>query len=63
MQQPPAVYVLSVEDYRRIEMMLARLTSAMDTLFDRRLIEPMTCPDDTGDFDSIAEKVQRDYLF
>lgn len=63
MQKPPSVYVLSEEDYRRIEYMLAGLTRAIDTLFDRRLVEPMTCPDDTGDFDDVADKVHKDYLF
>ena len=43
--------------------MLAGLTRAMDTLFDRRLVEPQTCPDDTGDFDDVADKVHKDYLF
>ena len=63
MQQPPVVYVLSSEDYHRIELMMAALTRAMETLFDRRLIEPMTCPDDTDDFDDVADKVHKDYLF
>jgi hypothetical protein len=62
-QKPPSVYVLSEDDYHRIEVMIAALSRALDTLFDRRLIEPQTCPDDTADFDDIADKVHRDYLF
>ena len=62
MQKPPVVYVLSEDDYNRIESMLSARGRAMDTLFERRLIEPMSQPDDTGDFSDNAEKVFRDYL-
>ena len=42
--------------------MIAALGRAMDTLFERRLIEPMSQPDDTSDFDDKAENVFSDYL-
>jgi hypothetical protein len=63
MQDQPSVFVLSQADYRRIETMLASLSRALDTLFDRRLVEPRPCPDDTEDFDDVADKVHGDYLF
>jgi len=60
---PPSVYVLSEDDYERIESMIAALRRALDTIFERRLIEPMSQqPDDTGDFDDNVETVFRDYL-
>ena len=63
MREHPSVYVLATEDYRRIEVMLAGLSRALEVLFDRRLVEPSICPDDLGDFDEIADKVHKSYLF
>jgi hypothetical protein len=61
-QKPPVVYVLCENDYSRIESMIAALGRALETLFERRLIEPMSQPDDTSDFDDKADKVFSDYL-
>ena len=63
MQNPPSIIVLSLDDVARIETMLASLSRALDTLFDRRLVEPRSCPDDTDTFDDVVDKVHRDYLF
>lgn len=63
MEKPPSVVVLSMDDITRIETMLSSLGRALDTLFDRRLVEPRSCPDDTDTFDDVAHKVHRDYLF
>ena len=63
MRQQPSVYVLATEDYRRIEVMLAGLSRALEALFDTRLVEPSICLDDLGDFDEIADKVHKSYLF
>ena len=63
MQNPPSVFVLSRDDYRRIEMMIDSLSRALDTLFDRRLVEPLNSLEDTEEFDDVADKVHRDYLF
>lgn len=63
MQRPPTVYVMCQADYARIESMIAALSRALETIFDRRLVEPLICPDDTGDFDEVTDKAHRDYLF
>lgn len=63
MQKPPTVYVLSEDDVRRVELMIVEMERALNTLFERRLVEPMSCPDDLGNFDAVADKVHKDYLF
>ena len=63
MEQPPSVVVLSADDVTRIDGMLSALGRALDALFDRRLVEPRSSPDDRDIFDDVADKVHRDYLF
>ena len=63
MQHRQAIYVLSHEDYLRIEHMLAALKTALESVFDRRQVDPSACPDDVDDFDDIAANLNRDYRF
>ena len=63
MEPPPSVFVLSADDVTRIDGMLSALSRALDALFDRRLVEPRSHPDDRDIFDDVADKVHRDYLF
>ena len=63
MQKTPTIYVLTWDDVSRIEVMVRSLERALDTLFERRLIEPMKCPDDLEDCEAIADQIHKDYLF
>lgn len=63
MMKPPSVHVLSPQDVSRIEMMIEEFRYAMETLFERRLVEPMSCPDDTADFSAVANRLNKDPLF
>ena len=63
MPHRPDIYVLSHEDYLRIELMLATLTSAVEAVFDRRQVDPSACLDNVGDFDAMANTINRDYRF
>lgn len=62
MPTPKDVFVLCEDDYNRIEGMLMAFGRAIDTIFERRKIEPRSLPDDTEDFDPVAEKAIRDYF-
>ena len=63
MQHRQAIYVLSHEDYLRIEQMLVALKIALEAVFDRRQVDSSACPDDVDDFDDMAATLNRDYRF
>lgn len=62
MPAPKDVFVLCEDDYNRIEGMLMAFGRALDTIFERRKIEPQSSPEDSEDFDPVAEKAIRDYF-
>ncbi len=62
MPTPKDVFLLCEDDYNRIESMLMALGRALDTIFERRKVEPQSAPDDTEDFDPVVDRAIRDYF-
>ena len=60
MAKPLSVIVLSEGDVTRIDAMMTSLSRALDALFDRRLVEARSCPDDRDIFDDAAVKMHRE---